>query len=61
MTLKSQRELDVIRGKILVNAANTDELHDFLKYVSALESALDEASFEDFFGTEGWQHWIGVE
>lgn len=58
--LKSQRELDTIRGKMLVAAATQEELHDFLHYVSALESLCDEAECDDVFGTEGWRHAIGV-
>jgi len=57
--LRTERELDMIRGKMLVNAATQDELHDFLRYVSVLESLVEDASMEDFYGTEGWRHHIG--
>ena len=57
--VKSQREIDMIRGKMLVNAASQEELYDFLKYVSVLEILVEEASIEDFYGTEGWEHRIG--
>lgn len=57
--LKSERELDMIRGKMLVNVATQQELHDFLYYVTTLEGLVEEASNEDFFGTEGWHHRIG--
>lgn len=54
-----ERELDMIRGKMLVNRATQEELHEFLHYVNVLESLVDEASDEDFYGTEGWRHRIG--
>lgn len=57
--LKSEREIDEVRGKMLVNAATKDELHAFLDYVNALEALIEEASNEDFFGSEGWQHRLG--
>ena len=55
----TEREMDVIRGKMLVNKASQGELHQFLKYVSFLEGLVEEASMEDFFGTEGWRHLAG--
>lgn len=60
MKIKSEKELNIIRGKMLVNMANTAELHDFLNYVVALESLLEDANNDDYFGTEGWQHKIGL-
>ncbi|GAF76704.1 unnamed protein product [marine sediment metagenome] len=58
---KSMRELDMIRGKMLVAAATKEELADFLTYVTTLESLVEEASSEDFYGTDGWQHRIGLD
>jgi hypothetical protein len=57
--LKSEREIHMIRGKLLVNGATVDEINDFLFYVDTLESMVEEASCEDFYGTEGWKHSIG--
>lgn len=59
--LKSEQEIDMIRGKMLVNAATQEELHDFLFYVSFIEGMVEDASNEDFYGTEGWRHLIGWE
>lgn len=59
--LRSERDLDMIRGKMLVAAASREELHDFLYYVSMLEDLVEEASDEDFYGTEGWRHRLGWE
>jgi hypothetical protein len=55
------RELDTIRGKMMVAAATKEELQDFLTYVTALEGLVEEASEEDFYGTEGWQHRLGMD
>lgn len=59
MKLLSERELNMIRGKMLVAAATPEELRAFLSYVTLLESLVEEASNEDFYGTEGWRHRVG--
>ena len=59
--LKSEKELNIIRGKMLVNYTTNYEITEFLKYVSALEVLVEEASNEDFYGTRGWQHRLGWE
>lgn len=61
MKLKSISELDTTRGKMMVGHATTAEVMDFLTYVSALESLVQEASDEDFYGTEGWEHRLGLD
>jgi hypothetical protein len=57
--LKSERELNMIRGKMLVGAATRDELHDFLFYVNHIEGLLEEGDCDDVFGTEGWRCRLG--
>jgi len=54
------RELDTTRGKMLVAAATVEEVHEFLRYVSMLERLLDERDRDDYFGTEGWLHHLGL-
>lgn len=61
MTIKPMRVLDTIRGKMMIGAATPEELRDFLTYVIALEGLVEEASMEDFYGTEGWQHRLGID
>ena len=61
LQLKSEKELNIIRGKMLVAAATKEELAEFLTYVSAIEALVEEASNEDFYGTRGWQHRLGWE
>lgn len=57
--IESERKLLEIRGKMLVNKATQKELHAFLTYVSVIEGLVEEASIEDFYGTEGYRHRIG--
>jgi len=61
MKLRTESELDMIRGKMLVAAATQKELQDFLTYVSAIEGLLEDADNDDYFGTEGWRSAIGLE
>jgi len=61
LQLKSEKELNIIRGKMMVAAATKEELAEFLKYVSAIEVLVEKASNEDFYGTRGWQHRLGWE
>jgi hypothetical protein len=57
--MESERELDMIRGKMLIAKATQAELHSFLEYVNFLEVLVEEASIQDFYGTEGWRHRLG--
>jgi hypothetical protein len=55
MKIKSASEINVIRTKILVGDATKRDIQDFLFYVSMIEMLVEEASDEDFYGTEGWR------
>lgn len=59
--MATKREIDFIKGTLSVNHATNEEIVIFLDYVSQLESLLDQGDMEDFYGTEGWKHSIGVE
>jgi len=59
--LKSLKELNIIRGKMMVGAATAEEQRDFFTYVNEIEELVEEASIEDFYGTEGWQHRLGLD
>lgn len=59
MEIKSEQELNIIRGKLIANHATQEEINEFLRYVSALEELVEEASMEDFYGTEGYQYRLG--
>jgi hypothetical protein len=60
MELRSESELDMIRGKMMVAAATDKEQRDFLTYVASIEGLLEEADNDDYFGSEGWRHRIGL-
>jgi len=59
MEMPNEQKINEIRGKMLVNAATRDELHQFLYYVNAIETLVEEASCEDFYGSDGYQHRLG--
>ena len=42
-----------------VKCNDPDFKREFLE--ALVENVLDPLSEDDFFGTEGWQHWAGVE
>jgi len=58
---RTEREIDMIRGKMTVGAATLLEVEDFLQYVDVLESMVEEAAQDDIYGTEGWKHSVGWE
>ncbi len=58
-TLQSEQQINIIRGKILCGAASKKEIEDYLFFVDTLEELVEEASMEDFYGTEGWKFRIG--
>lgn len=55
MEILPERKLDEIRGKMLIAHATPKELQSFLFYVNKLEELVEDASNEDFYGTEGWR------
>ena len=59
MKVKSEETINMIRSKVLTNTATKEELYDFLTYVIALESLVEEASIKDFYGTKGYKHILG--
>ena len=54
-----EKELNIIRGKMMINAATQYETDKILEYINTLEALVEEASDADFYGTEGWRHRIG--
>jgi hypothetical protein len=57
--LLSEKEINMIRGKMLGNQANKQEVNAFMEYVDVLETLLDAADEYDYHGTEGWRRHIG--
>ena len=54
------RELNIIRGKVLVGHASTEEILSVFHHLDLLEFALDDADNNDMLGTEGWRHFVGL-
>ncbi len=61
MTIPSERTINIIRGKNLVGKADKKDVDILFEYIDSLEIFLDEHEVDDFFGTEGWRHRIGLE
>lgn len=38
-----------------------DEAHMLVDYISDLEGLCDSADQDDYFGTEGWRHHMGID
>jgi hypothetical protein len=57
----TEKEVNIIRGKALGNACSQKDILDLCGHIDQLEMMLDEASEEDFFGTEGWRHRAGID
>lgn len=60
MTLLSDSDLNVIRGKSLVGRATISDVLSVFAHLDAIEQKLDELDEEDTFGTEGWRSYFGV-
>lgn len=56
----TERELNIIRGKAMVNAATVEEILSVFAHLDALEARLDEADEDDYLGPDGWRHWVGL-
>lgn len=61
MAYSYRRDLGIIRGKLSTLTATKEEVEKFLKYVTDLEELVGEASEQDFYGTEGWEHRLGLD
>lgn len=56
----SDQERNIIRGKSLVGAATPQEILSVFGHYDILEEKLNELDDDDFFGTEGWRHFLGL-
>lgn len=61
MEAHTASEINIIRGKWLAGHYTKDDVKVLLDHITALENFLDEADYEDTFGTEGWRHTIGLD
>lgn len=60
MKFLTEKQLNIIRGKVSVGKATTKEVLSVFEHLDKLEMALDEKDSEDFFGTEGWRNFFGL-
>lgn len=61
---KTQKQREILRtlGERLIEASKNDDDDSIEAHLQTLqEGYLDVLGPEDFFGTEGWEHWLGLE
>lgn len=61
MKFLNTKQLNTIRGKAIAGKATTKEILSVFGHLDKLEAKLDETEQDDFFGTEGWRHFFGLE
>lgn len=64
VNLKPKQQRVVLKklGEQLIDAAANDSDESVEAHLETLQSGyLDVLGPEDFFGTEGWEHWLGVD
>lgn len=59
--VQKDKTLNIIRGKNLAGHATKEDVLILFEHIDALESFLDENEIDDYFGTEGWRHSIGLD
>ncbi len=60
MSAQDDKTINIIRGKNLVAATSKKDIDKLFEHIDALEMLLEEADGEDFFGSEGWRHYLGI-
>jgi len=59
---KKQREILKKLGQMLIDASKNDDDADIEIHLQTLQTGyLDELGPNDFFGTEGWEHRLGLD
>ena len=62
MKLLNRIELAELRGKAMGKRSITfTELMQLFGHIALLEAEFDKLDCEDFMGTEGWRHHLGIE
>ena len=58
----TETQVAEIRGKNSVKHATQDDVELLLDHIWMVENVLlTECDGEDFFGTEGWRHYVGID
>ena len=60
MELQTEAKLNEILGKAMAGAATKEEIVSVFHHYKLIEMKLDEADYEDTFGSEGWRHYFGL-
>lgn len=61
--LKTEKQREILRllGQKFLDIANNDSATDVELTLDLIQAYyLDPLSDEDVFGTEGWEHWLGL-
>jgi hypothetical protein len=57
-----QREILAKLGELLIEMAEDGEASDVEETLHHIQHGyLEELGPQDFFGTEGWEHWLGLD
>ena len=56
----TERELNIIRGKNLVGQATKEDVDRIFVYIDHIETKLDYLDNDDFFGQNGWRHFLSL-
>ena len=62
--LKADKQRDILRliGQKLIETADEYSDREVETHLETLQSGyLEVLGSEDFFGTEGWEHWLGLD
>ena len=61
---KEQKQRDILNliGQKLIEVSKSDYAENIEHILLNLQTHfLDPLAEEDFFGTEGWEHWLGLD
>jgi hypothetical protein len=61
MKLLTAKELNIIRGKVMVGGATIAEMLSVFGHLDAMEDKLDKSNKQDCFGTKGWRPYFGLD
>lgn len=54
-------EISLIEGKNIGGVATKSDVEKLIQHIRELEALLDSTNDEDFFGTEGWRRYAGID
>lgn len=55
----NESEFDRFIGYLEAYMADDDRVEKFIECIGEMQSMLDDADQDDYFGSEGWRHRIG--